>query len=1494
MPKTSSAESGIPLIGPILNRIIGTRNERFVKRYTQRVEAINALEAQTRRLTDEQIRGKYAELRVRAEAGAKAPDLLVEAFAVAREAMDRAVGIRNVFNPRLVEQFDVTALSAEVRAMHEQILARIAELPVVLPRTLDPRSLPGGQPPANAVSDERDEFLGCTEPIQPWMYVEIPPEFYEAVRAVCPKSKPPFRARPFDVQLIGGMVLSNGKIAEMKTGEGKTIVGPLACYLACIEGLKVHVVTVNDYLVQRDRDWTYPYFRALGLTVGAIHPMHMQPEQVKREMYRCSVVYGTTAEFGFDYLRDNMKRSVDQQVQRRREFAIVDEVDSILIDEARTPLIISGAAHEDAPRYDMADRLARQLVAKQKPYQTADDAVRQCTQRIRGIEGDIRNARDKAKIPALQEELRQLKSTLPELERERAKHTQYYEVEMDKKRVSLSHDGIAEAQRLAGVGSLYVGENMDLPHLLEQAVRAHVVYQRDRDYIVMPTENPQTGRMEPSIVIVDVNTGRPMVGRQWSDGLHQACEVKEGVPIKQETQTVATVTIQNFFKMYKRLAGMTGTADTEAQEFHDIYRLDVVAIPTNVAVVRADFDDMMFLSEKDKWDFIVDEIKSFHDAGRPVLVGTTSVEKSETLSRMLSSKHGIKHEVLNAKQHEREAHIVENAGQLGAVMIATNMAGRGTDIKLGSVTRETILDHWLKRGICSRELTVEATDEQVRENIFRKIGARELDLPKHEVEKMEYADLERGLLQHWAVKYTWLHPGKIEGFDLNTLRTELDRNGRFLLHRVRWFTSVEDLGGLHVIGTERHESRRIDNQLRGRSGRQGDNGSSRFFVSLQDDLMKLFAGDKVNWMLSKLGMKEGDAIESPMLSKQIERAQRKVEERNFQVRKNILDYDEVMEHQRRSFYGLRQRVLEGRDVRGIIMDYIADSVEDAVATYLDRDYAAQCAAEFVRRELDISIEPDRLRGLDSDDLQNRIRKDAVDEYRAQISVTLGEYLPTEGSEFEVDFDAEGLARWARSHFGVEFSPNELREKGAGQRREIQSALEQAAAQRIAVADLSGLNRYADPAYGAGELARWAETKFGIKIDPSEVLRTTTDRGREAVSSGIVRQAEELYRKREVQYPVDFAMNMTMQLMRQNPAGGAQSLVNWANQRFALGWTAETMMRTPPQQCRQQLLDASERFVESGELDKAVEQALACKTWDDLQAHFKSRFSITLPDEVRRLEGQERDDAVRARVESIMRAELLYMERTMLLETLDTAWKDHLYSMDQLRDSIGFRAFSQQDPRIEYKREGSRLFNGVLETIRDRVTDLIFKIELTPQIGAPQAPRPGGQTPPPQAAPSVDSSPRASVVSTPISNPSGGLYTPPSGGRAAASGTATGLAGIMGPGLDIPTSGAGTAPTSSDRAGSAALGSGGGPAIDSLKSMSDQAQRDLEAAQRAGTNGERAQPVVKSDKRYGRNDACPQGSGRKYKKCCNRPDGTCTGEGMNAQAGGPIDKQDDRG
>ncbi len=1323
------ASSEIPIVGKLLSKVFGSRNERIVKRYTTRVEAIGQLEPQMRTLTDAQLRAKLDEFRERFDQGEKPDDLLVEVFAAAREGMDRAVGIRNIFNPE--QTFDPSRLPDAAQVLYKRVQEEISALSPAKPEGI---------------------YLGHPTNIPPFLQVDIPVELYEAVRELYPESKPPFRARPFDVQLIGGMVLGQGKIAEMKTGEGKTIVAPLATYMACVQRQQVHVVTVNDYLVQRDRDWTFPFFLKMGLTAGAIHPMHMQPEEVKRDMYRCDVVYGTTSEFGFDYLRDNMKRNVEQQVQRKRQFAIVDEVDSTLIDEARTPLIISGQAHDDQPRYQLANELAKKLVDLQKPWQEIEDQVTLCKETIKGLEGDIRQTRDKSEVPALQKKLKDAQAALPELESKRDRHIQYYELEMDRKSAHLTHDGIAEAQKMAGVGSFYVDENMDIPHLLEQALRAYAVYTRDKDYIVMDVPDRMTGKTEPTIVIVDTNTGRPMIGRQWSDGLHQAVECKEGVPIKPETQTVASVTVQNFFKMYKSLSGMTGTADTEAQEFHDIYSLEVVSIPTNKPIAREDHDDLMFLREKDKWDAIVDEIKEFHDVGRPILVGTTSVEKSEMVAKMLKNKYQIQHAVLNAKQHEQEAGVVEGAGQLGAVMIATNMAGRGTDIKLGKFTREDFIRHLLKRSLASKSLKPDMSDEELRENVYRKIAPSILKsegINKRQAQDMPFEELELMLLRHWANQYTWMGGKGAETASAEELRDELDKNGRCKLHRLRWFNNIEDLGGLHVIGTERHESRRIDNQLRGRSGRQGDKGSSRFFVSLEDDLMKMFAGETTMKLLSRLGMKEGDAIEHPWLSKNVERAQKKVEERNFQQRKNILEYDEVMEHQRQRFYGLRQGILEGRQVKSLIFEYIEEVVDDAINEYLDPDFPAQCAAEYAREILDCSILPERLKGKDANEMDMTIRKLAKQDIAANIAVTLGEYIPEESSEFLMEFDSAGLHNWAKNHFGVELDTGDLRESGASNRRKVQEMLEEAAFTKIDNADLDEIVLFADKNYGPVRLSKWIKTKFTFEVTADEIVKASNDEDLR-VRDLVIERAQDLYRIREAEFPVDYIMQTTMVIAKQDRTAAFEGLIKWAKERVNLDLTLDEIMTTPPQKMRQQLIDAMAKTVSIDNLEEKINAALATTTEDELDEYLKSIYNQGITPRMRYLDKDDREDAIRARVETLDRPELVQFEQMVLIETLDQSWKDHLYEMDQLRDSIGFRAIAQTDPKIEYKREGQRMFLNMMRNIREKVTDVIFKARLAPPRQVP-APRSQPASPLPQQS-RAKQPPMGNIVGSSIMGP----------------------------------------------------------------------------------------------------------------------------------------------
>ncbi len=642
----------------ILKKIVGTKNERELRRLAPLVDRVNALEPELRRLSDADLTARTPHFRERLDRGEPLDDLLPEAFAVAREAAVRVLGLR-----------------------------------------------------------------------------------------------------PFDVQVIGGIALHEGKIAEMKTGEGKTLVAVLPVYLNALTGLGVHVVTVNDYLARRDSEWMGGIYRFLGLEVGVI--LHGLDDQERRRAYAADVTYGTNNEFGFDYLRDNMKFALEDYVQRGFNYAIVDEVDSILIDEARTPLIISGPAEESTQLYYHLNRIVPQL------------------------------GRDKD-----------------------------YTVDEKSRTVVMTEEGVLRAEKIIGVDNLYDPSHIEILHHLQQGLKAHALFKRDVDYIVK----------DGQVIIVDEFTGRLMPGRRYSDGLHQALEAKEGVRIENENQTLASVTFQNYFRMYAKLAGMTGTADTEAEEFKKIYNLDVMVIPTHRKMIRLDNPDVIYQTEEEKYQAVLEEIKDCHQRGQPVLVGTTSIEKSERLSRLLK-REGIKHEVLNAKHHEKEAQIVAQAGQLGHVTIATNMAGRGTDIVLG------------------------------------------------------------------------------EG--------------------------VVATGGLHILGTERHESRRIDNQLRGRSGRQGDPGSSRFFLSLEDDLLRIFGSDRIKGLMGRLGMEEGQPIEHNMVSRAIERAQKRVEGHNFDIRKHLLEYDNVMNKQREAIYGQRRQILAGEDLEAELAEMAGELADELLAEYTD-------------------------------------------------------------------------------------------------------------------------------------------------------------------------------------------------------------------------------------------------------------------------------------------------------------------------------------------------------------------------------------------------------------------------------------------------------------------------------------------------------------------------------------------------------------------------------
>ncbi len=699
---------------------------------------------------------------------------------------------------------------------------------------------------------------------------DILPEAFAAVREASVRT---LGLRHFDVQLIGGMVLHGGKIAEMKTGEGKTLTATTAIYLNALSGLGVHVVTVNDYLARRDAAWMKPIYDLLGVTVGVIQ--HNLSTEERKHAYGCDITYGTNNEYGFDYLRDNMVTEAEYRVQREYNFAIVDEVDSILIDEARTPLIISGPTDENTDKYAMVDKAIRKLMQEES----------------------------KAPPPPPRE-------VEPGKEEPHVIFGFYYDIDEKARNVTLTEAGVHKMEEILQVENLYAPENVELVAHTTQALRAHLVYKHEVDYWVR----------EGEVMIVDEHTGRLMEGRRYSDGLHQAIEAKEGVEIRQETQTLASITFQNFFRIYKKLSGMTGTADTEAEEFKKIYRLEVVVIPTNVPVKRKDHPDRVYRSEREKYNAIVQEIQDLHTKRQPVLVGTISIEKSEMLSALLK-KSGIPHSVLNAKHHEREAEIVENAGVPGAVTVATNMAGRGTDIVLGGAARYMKdLEEFEETDDASRQFrnaVLRKSFEEARGLVDRQDTAARKDLAKSIVDRAE----------------VWL----------------------------KNHNEVKELGGLHILGTERHEARRIDNQLRGRSGRQGDPGSSRFYLSLEDQLMRLFGGQRLMNIMERLGMTEGQELEAGMVDRAIARAQKRVENHNFDMRKHLLEYDDVMNRQREFIYAERNKLMGNDQVRAHLRDWMEEIIENKVLEFCEGSdpsrWDLESLHEWIRTVLGLDFAP---------------------------------------------------------------------------------------------------------------------------------------------------------------------------------------------------------------------------------------------------------------------------------------------------------------------------------------------------------------------------------------------------------------------------------------------------------------------------------------------------------------------------------------------------------
>ena len=1217
-----------------ITSMFGSSNARYIKKLQPKVQAINDLEPKYAAMSDDELRNQTVLFRQRLDKGETLDDLLVEAFAVCREASKRVLGLRH-----------------------------------------------------------------------------------------------------FDVQLIGGMVLHSGAIAEMMTGEGKTLVATLPAYLNALEGRGVHVVTVNDYLARRDMEWMGKIYMFLGLTVGVIQSQMETSERQKA--YDCDITYGTNNEFGFDYLRDNMRPAARgdwrypkelQQSQGRLNYAIIDEVDNILIDEARTPLIISGGADEDVRMYQEADRIARQLV-KDVDYEV--------------------NEKD---------------------------HT-----------ANMTDEGIRHAEKLAGVESFYTQDHMEWPHLIDNALKAHSLYKRDVNYIISD---------EGEIVIVDEFTGRLMPGRNWSDGLHQAVEAKEGVKVKQENQTLATVTLQNFFKLYRKISGMTGTAMTEAGEFWKIYKLDVIAIPTNKPIARINYPDQIYRTVREKYNAIVNEIermnrwdsvslkgsdewiigdivketddqlellakgdkvptvfdKSKIDAierkGRPLLVGTTSVENSEKLSEMLD-RRGIAHQVLNAKHHQREAEIIAQAGRKGAVTIATNMAGRGTDIILGG------------------------NAEAKAWSILQQKYASKLDVPQEEWKELEE---------------------KIEATD----------------HMKEEGDEVRALGGLHVIGSERHEARRIDLQLRGRCGRQGDPGSSRFFLSLEDDLMRIFAGEWVKNILTRLGMQEGQAIESKMVSRRVEGAQKKVEERNFEVRKNLLEYDEVMDEQRKRTYGYRQNILDGADCRALILEMIDEQIKSNIGRFLARGYNEETFAAFASKELAVDLDARSFRNMSYDDAEKYAKDEAYRLAESAVNDAIQENIPDDAEEDEWNWEA--LTRWVNTHWKTSLRERDLKAQPIDQ---LDSFLVEKVRTAIEKVSLEPGRNLMDQYYGRKAALNWLKMKFDIVLDFETVKNLEKDEFIDLVSS----RAIAAYREKEVKFPV---MAGLVHAVTYDAMGSKHydrdAIIEWVGERFKLTITHDDLKNKQRHEIEEFLKDISRKELEKGDAVKAKALELSKEfiekygkssvgkdifTLDEkgraalpeLAKELKEKYDVDIKtDYLETVPLDEMERRILEFVEDRYRPEMRKLERALVLQIVDSSWKKHLMTMDHLRSSVGLRGYAQVDPKVEYKREGMRAFDEMWNGVGDQVTSVIYRMEQQ-----------------------VDDRFLGSVWK---------------------------------------------------RQKQTAVHEQSGNTASSMAKDSD-IQRQQQQAIDNSQVSEKKEPIRRTEAKIGRNDPCPCGSGKKYKKCCGK-------------------------
>jgi preprotein translocase subunit SecA len=964
-----------------------------------------------------------------------------------------------------------------------------------------------------------------------------------------------------------------------------------------------------------------------------------------------------------------------RQVQRSHHYAIIDEVDNILIDEARTPLIISGPAFSDARRFNEADKVARALTELER--KARKDLIAAGTMKAGGTEGDGLTT------------LAPLDPSQVDPQNPPPKGV-YFEIKEKERTCHLTDVGVRQAEELAGVESFYTAGNMEWPHLIDNALKAHHLYQIDRHYMI---DRDARENNELSIIIIDEHTGRAMYGRQWSDGLHQAVEAKhqkDGVQIKQETQTMATVTLQNFFKLYTKLAGMTGTAKTEENEFWKIYKLEVIAIPTNKPLRRVEHKDLVYRTDTEKWNAVVNEIVEIAKTGRPILIGTKDVDKSEKLSGMLK-RRGVKHELLNAKPENvgREAEIVAQAGRIGAVTISTNMAGRGTDIILGG-NPETLAWARLK---------------QLKDADSRPLYPTRLEVPN----------------DVWAAT---VH--EIES------KEKMKEEGR----------KVAEMGGLHIVGTERHDARRIDNQLRGRAGRQGDPGSSRFYLSLQDELMRLFAGEWVGNILTRLGMQEGEAIESGMVTRRIEKAQRKVEEYHFDQRKSLLEYDEVMDLQRKRVYGGRQEILDGQNPRLMLLDMIHKQIVAASERFLADTYGSASFAEFANNRLGMDFEAGDFRTSSSDDAARQALDQAIANVPTFVQGVLEENLPQD--EEEKDWKWSELTRAVNARYELKATEKDLRKVGSDKLAEYLIAKAEAAVKGV---NLTDGERYLTRTYGAESLAEWCRQKFGVKVSIEDIFSRSGD----DLHDFLYKKVREAYRQKDIEFPVRVGMQSFMADKAQ--AGGQRydrdGLFRWSAQRLGTvlaarkhglqiladqagffatafktleeeGLTEEWIRTEPRSKIREKLMEIAPKAMPTADIDEIDAQldavfsgAKVAEAEDAKELASWAEKELALTFDPAKLTGLTKDAARHKLLNSYdekYRPEMHSVERGLVLEQIDSAWKSHLLVMDNLRSGVGLRGYGQEDPKIVYKREGMQVFEQMWDGIRDRTTEAVFRME----------------------------------------------------------------------------------------------------------------------------------------------------------------------------------------